>query len=246
MSVRAPNQKYTKEILQEAIKQSFTWKEVMAILNPDAHYRGSLSHIRNLAKKYGISNDHFPGQAWRKGKTFPKEIKLDDLFQSSTIGSSKLKQKLFEQGVKIKQCERCLATNWLDGEIPLELHHIDHNNKNNKLENLQILCANCHAFHHSEVFRKQKVVTKQRSSIIKKIIPIVKNKKCQLCGDPSHNKYCSQKCSHIVLRKVTRPDKEELQRLINTYPFTHIAKTFNVSDNCIRKWCVYYNIQKQK
>ena len=30
-------------------------------------------------------------------------------------------------------------------EIPLEIHHIDGNHKNNKLENLQILCPNCHS-----------------------------------------------------------------------------------------------------
>ena len=31
-------------------------------------------------------------------------------------------------------------------EIPVEVHHIDGDKLNNTLENLQILCPNCHYF----------------------------------------------------------------------------------------------------
>ena len=57
----------------------------------------------------------------------------------------KLKLHLFNQGIKEKRCECCKLTHWLDTLIPLELHHLDGNNTNNELCNLQILCPNCHA-----------------------------------------------------------------------------------------------------
>ena len=42
-------------------------------------------------------------------------------------------------------CELCNTSEWLGSAITLEIHHIDGNNKNNELSNLQILCPNCHS-----------------------------------------------------------------------------------------------------
>ncbi len=61
------------------------------------------------------------------------------------IQSYKLKSRLFKEELKQKQCESCKLTEWLGKPIPLELDHIDGNNSNNSLNNLRILCPNCHA-----------------------------------------------------------------------------------------------------
>lgn len=45
------------------------------------------------------------------------------------------------------KCERC----GIDNKIVLEVHHIDGNRKNCKLENLKILCANCHLIEQNEL-----------------------------------------------------------------------------------------------
>lgn len=42
-------------------------------------------------------------------------------------------------------CESCGLREWLDKPIPLELEHIDGNNRNNIKDNLKLLCPNCHA-----------------------------------------------------------------------------------------------------
>ena len=61
-----------------------------------------------------------------------------------TVLSSWLRKKLIAEGVKKAECERCKLTTWMGDPAPLELDHIDSNHNNNRLENLQILCANCH------------------------------------------------------------------------------------------------------
>ena len=61
------------------------------------------------------------------------------------ITSHNLKIKLIKEGIKENKCERCGCSEWLGQPIPLELHHKDGNHYNNKLNNLEILCPNCHA-----------------------------------------------------------------------------------------------------
>lgn len=42
-------------------------------------------------------------------------------------------------------CNKCKTKEWNGLPIPLELEHIDGNSLNNDLDNLKLLCPNCHA-----------------------------------------------------------------------------------------------------
>lgn len=48
-------------------------------------------------------------------------------------------------GLKDKVCEMCGIRDWNGRELVFELHHIDGNRNNNSLDNLMILCPNCHS-----------------------------------------------------------------------------------------------------
>lgn len=50
--------------------------------------------------------------------------------------------------------------------------------------------------------------------------------------------------SHINSRKVERPSKEELEKLLWEKPTTQIAEQFGVSDKAIEKWAKLYEISK--
>lgn len=66
--------------------------------------------------------------------------KIEDL--TSPI---QIKKRLFEDNIKKRCCEDCSQGEIHNGKpLGLQLHHLDGNNKNNKIENLQILCPNCH------------------------------------------------------------------------------------------------------
>lgn len=74
-------------------------------------------------------------------------ISLQDILDGKypNYQTYKLKNRLFKSGLKENKCEICGISEWLGKTINCELHHKDGNKNNHKLENLQILCPNCHS-----------------------------------------------------------------------------------------------------
>lgn len=75
-------------------------------------------------------------------------VSIEDKLNSNSSNASK-RRKLIEEGIKEAMCECCGLSEWMGKPIPLELHHKDFNHHNNSLDNLQILCANCHMQAHN-------------------------------------------------------------------------------------------------
>ena len=60
-------------------------------------------------------------------------------------GRYHVKQRLLEAGLKNPCCERCGLTEWGGEPITLELHHVNGDPLDNRLEHLALLCPNCHS-----------------------------------------------------------------------------------------------------
>lgn len=140
-------QKRSEQELKDAVAKSNSIAEICRCfgLKPNG---GNYKTIHKEIKEYKIDTSHFTGQGWNVRLKFkPKATKpLEEiLVKDSNYQSFKLKNRLFNEGVKERRCECCGNDEWLGQPIPLELHHIDGDNTNNDLENLQILCPNCHA-----------------------------------------------------------------------------------------------------
>ena len=175
----------------------------------------------------------YEGNQGSKGtvRTNGNYVKVLDYIKKENVKSPVLKQKLIKEGFKENKCEICGNLYWQGQELPLELHHVNGNHYDNNLNNLQILCSNCHSLMHKS---------------IPKMLP--KTNKCVDCGTLISNKAqrcksCAVKAKHQLEAKIT---KEELKALIRTQPFTHIGKQFNVSDNAIRKWCKHFDLPSTK
>lgn len=100
--------------------------------------------LNSYLDKMGIS---YKGNSSRKGIKNGEGYKsaAEYLGTGKFITSHKLKEKLIKDGLKEHRCERCGRTEWQGNKIPLELHHKDGDHWNNDLDNLEILCPNCHA-----------------------------------------------------------------------------------------------------
>jgi AraC-like DNA-binding protein len=59
-------------------------------------------------------------------------------------GRGHIKARLIKEGPKAHRCESCGLSEWLGRPLGLELHHINGDGRDNRLENLMLLCGNCH------------------------------------------------------------------------------------------------------
>lgn len=84
-------------------------------------------------------------QGGRGRKSLRQKPAIDYLHKNAIINTHSLKLKLIRDGIKVVECESCHSSNWLHGSVPLELHHINGDRHDNRLENLRLLCPNCHA-----------------------------------------------------------------------------------------------------
>lgn len=140
--------KYSKELLQSIVKESRSYAQVLKKLGLK-QTGGSYSHISKKIKQYDIDTSHFKGQSWSKGKKFPFKYPIEDYLNNKKfIPSDRLKKRLIKENYFEHKCYHCGMTEWLGQHIPIELHHKDHDHANNNLDNLEILCPNCHALKH--------------------------------------------------------------------------------------------------
>lgn len=102
--------------------------------------------LKSYYKKMGIE---YSGNMNRANmKHFESRKPIEEYLQGNASNSNK-RIRLIEEGLKENKCEICGLSEWMGKPIPLELHHKDFNHYNNQLENLQILCSNCHMQAHN-------------------------------------------------------------------------------------------------
>ena len=136
-----------KEEFETAIQQSHSIAQTCRHLGIKP-CGGNYRIVHNAIQKYSLDINHFTGQGWNSGLKFkPFEEKPIDkiLVADSSYQSFKLKRRLLQKGLKKHICEQCGLIEWQGKPIPLELHHKNGNNRDNRIENLLLLCPNCHA-----------------------------------------------------------------------------------------------------
>lgn len=101
------------------------------------------------AERLGVfkTNQSRKGMKRDKGEYVHKTIPLEDILNGNhpQYGRGGLKRKLFEAGLKKNICEVCGIKDWNDRPIQMQLDHIDGNTYNHSLDNLRMICPNCHS-----------------------------------------------------------------------------------------------------
>lgn len=133
-------EQYRREV-EIAVKMSKNMNEAAYLM--DMTYRVFTTIARHLGVYYTTNEGKKkPGPKPGVGKIPTADI-LAGLYPD--FQSRPLLNRLLDEGYKQHICEKCGITKWNGLPTPLELNHIDGDNKNHALENLEVLCPNCHA-----------------------------------------------------------------------------------------------------
>jgi 5-methylcytosine-specific restriction endonuclease McrA len=119
-------------------RRRYDWKLVQAYYD--------LGHsVNDCVERFGFSK-----QTWHAAKnrgdirTRPHAMPIDRLL-AAPRQRDHLKRRLLKAGLLPSTCQECGLDEWRGRHIPLELHHINGDGKDNRLENLTLLCPNCHS-----------------------------------------------------------------------------------------------------
>lgn len=137
------------DLLRNATANSFSVAEALTkcgVTPNGANYKG----FKDACLRLGFSTDHFKGQAHLKGKrhNWGKKKSFDEILvvNSSYLSTSSLKQRLLRAGLLELKCYIChCSAEWRSKPLTLQLDHINGEATDNRIENLRILCPNCHS-----------------------------------------------------------------------------------------------------
>ncbi|MFY0656282.1 MAG: HNH endonuclease [Neptunomonas phycophila] len=133
----------------EAIAQAIEFHP-LSMADAARHCGLAFGTFKYHAIKLGLYRPNQSG----KGRTLPNRgnkyrIDINDVLSGKVEahgGSAWIRKKLLQAGIKHNVCECCgLDGEWCNEPIQMQLDHVDGNNKNNSLDNLQMLCPNCHS-----------------------------------------------------------------------------------------------------
>ena len=189
--------------------------------------------VRKLANELGIELKFSYKKNYYTNRTLSvKKIDMSEiLVENSTYkNGNSLKRRLISEGYKENRCECCGIDSWNGKEISLQLHHVNGNHSDNRIENLQILCPNCHS--QTETYagknsNKENITTN-----------LVKNRKMD-----------ASEWSNIK-KELWNRNHPSLETLINVFKikksFCGVAKVYGVSDKSIVKWFKHYGLPSRK
>ena len=136
---------WSKKNLELLCKDSYSYAQVLKKMGSKPN--GSAYAILKLKiSEYGIDISHMAHQGHNKGKSWIinnlETILVEDSHYTNT---HHLKNKLWKSGKLSRKCYECGIVEWMEKPAPLQLDHINGKRTDNRIENLRILCANCHA-----------------------------------------------------------------------------------------------------
>lgn len=211
-------------------------------------------HRDTLVRYLNLLNIEYHGEKYSS-----RDIN-DYLSNKIKITASSLRKKLIENNLKEEKCECCGLTEWMGYKIPLELHHKNGNHNDNTLDNLEILCSNCHSIKHGYSMLKKycKFCGKEFYTNIKQqkfCCPSCKTKFncseysliCKFCGkefisNRANAKYCSRSCSSKAQEHLNITKEELINDFKIHKTYVGVGNKYNVSDKAVYKWCKKFGL----
>lgn len=214
-----------KEELENIIKTSSSYKKVLIRLGFAVKSGGNYRTLKQRLEQDKIDVSHI--EAAKKTFRGSRAIKISVeklLTKDSKHCNSTIKKAVLESGLLENKCSKCgIGTTWCGEFIALQMDHINGDHDDNRIENLRILCPNCHS--QTKTWGKRNSYEKKQTYLC-------------ACGNEKTRqaKYClvcASKRPHKT--KIDWPSDKELVKRSSNQSLLSLSKELGVSDNAIRK-----------
>lgn len=226
--------KFSNNVLINYINQSESYNQLFDLLEHSKNRR-SIQYVIEYCSAHEIDISTLV----EKHKNYIKDLRSKKRFTSTKylIENKKchgqfLKNKIIEDNLMEDKCSECgLLPIWQNESITLQLDHINGIHDDNRLENLRILCPNCHS--QTSNFAGKNIDKKKSVFVNKTRI----KKECKVCKDFTYTrqKTCSIKCGGVFRKKIVWLPVIELIKLVEELGYRELGRRIGVSDNAIRK-----------
>ena len=219
----------SEQEFRDVIAQSNTYSDCLRAFGLSTAGSSSRTALKRRIAELNCSIEHFGLRPTQQPSRTTMPLELILIENSTYTNRERLKQRLLRAGLLQYKCHECGLTKWRKKPISLQLEHKNGVNNDNRLENLVLLCPNCHS--QTPTFAGRNT-TATRQARLKKVVEPVSQSQQQ---DKRISEQQKQKNSK-------KPDKETLHNLLLTYSFVQVGKIYNVTDNAVRKWCKSYGL----
>ncbi len=197
---------------------------------------GMHTYISSRIRAISLNTSHFLGQASNKGKHSHNKKHWTEILIKRTSDrreqAYRLRRAIIESGIEYKWNTCNIQNTWQGKELKIQINHINGDPLNNRRENLEFLCPNC----HSQTPTWGKSANKKPKQKKPK-----RNLEPNLCLDCKkvisyralRCKSCSQKFPRTT--KIDWPQDEKLLNMLKNNSFVSVGRQLGVSDNAIRK-----------
>lgn len=218
-----------KSYVEKAIAETNSVKEALEFLGLRAA-GGNYKNFYSWCEKHGLTPKRVDpplNYSYLKQSVQDRSVADEFIFcENSSYSRSNLKKRLIKDGLLEYKCHDCgLGDVWNGKKISLQLSHKNGVYNDNRLENLEFLCPNCHS-QTPDFAGKRKVYDK----------PVPTKPPVSRARDG--HQYREFSYSHK--RKVVRPPYDELVPMIESYGYSATGRKYGVSDNAVRKWVNHY------